>query len=307
MDFYKELLKLNDEEIDILVDYRVECLENDKEVDYIGYNAENNFIKHDVVENNNERSYSLDMRCFHGGFIPKNTKVIYGMIYSFDGKVSNEGNYYYIDSHKYIKDFCKYIKNYDIANEYELLDYILDYLKEYFGSIEKISREDMFKLIRDENNHNYNLINEHSLSQFKGKGNALCSEYSIMAQNILSFFGITSYLVIGKIKTGDFDEEAHAFNLISINNNDYLIDFSNYVRVLDINFKYLGKSPFIGRIDILDQEFVDALINEEEVLEFDDYNYLVIGDTLAKISFDRKRKYYIDGQLDFGKTKKKCK
>lgn len=306
MNFYKELLKLNDEEIDILVDYRIDYLEQDKDVEYIGYNAENNFIKHNVVENDNEKSYSLDMRCFYAGFIPKNTKVIYGMIYGQDGNVSNEGNYYYIDSHKYIKDFCKYIKDYDIENEYELFDYILDYLKDYFGSIEKISREDMFKLIKDENNRNYNLTNEHGLSQFKGKGNALCTEYSIMAQNLLSFFGITSYLVIGKIKTGDYDEEAHAFNLISVNNKDYLIDFSNYVRVLDEKFKCLGKSPFMGELDVIDQEFVDALVNEEEVLEFDDYNYLVIGNTLAKISFDRKRRYFIDGQLEFGKTKKKC-
>lgn len=307
MDFYKELIKLNDKEIDELVDYRIEWLEQDKDVNYIGYNAENNFVKHDVIENNNERSYNLTMRCFHVGFIPKNTKIIYGMIYSYDGNISNEGNYYYIDSHKYIKDFCKYIKDYDIDNEYELFNYILDFLRDYFGSIEKISRDDMFKLIKDDNNRNYDLINEHCLSQFKGKGNALCTEYSIMAQNLLSVFGITSYLVIGKIKTGDNEEDAHAFNLISVNDNDYLIDFSNYVRVLDVNFEYLGESPFIGKLDVIDQEFVDAFINEEEVLEFDDYNYLVVGNSLAKISFDRKRRYFIDGQLDFGKIKKKCK
>lgn len=307
MNFYEELLKLNDDEIDILVDYRTKHLEKDKDISYLGYNAENNFVRHEVVENNSEKSYSLDMRCFYAGFIPKNTKVIYGMIYNRDGDVSNDGNYYFIDNHDYIKDFCKYIKDYEVTNEYELFDFILEYLKNYFGSIEKISREDMFKLIKDENGRNYDLVNEHKLSQFKGKGNALCTEYSIMAQNLMAVFGITSYLVIGKVKTGDYDEEAHAFNLISLADKDYLIDFSNYVRVLDTDFKYLGKTPFIGELDVLDQEFVNAFVNEEEVLEFEDYNYLIVGNTLAKISFDRKRNYFIDGQLELDKPKKKCK
>ena len=308
MNFYNELLKLDNKDIDTLVDYRIEYLERNKERSYIGYNAENNFINHKVEIKNNERAYSLEVRCFHSGFIPKDTKVVYGMVYDGNGNISNDGCYYYIDNHDYIKDFCKYIKQFYVSNEYELFDYILDFLKGYFGCIEKISREDMFKLIKNDQGHNFDLTKEHGLSQFKGKGNALCTEYSVMAQNILSVFGITSYLTIGKIKTGDKEAESHAFNLISLpHDKDILVDFSNYVKIYDLDFEYLGDSPFIGNVGLIDQEFVNRLVNDEEVLEFEDYSYLIVGDTLAKISYDRNRSYFIDGEIYYGHSKKKCK
>ena len=205
MDFYNELINLSDFEIDYLVEQRVKYLDDGKtsENDFIGYKADNNTIKKEVETTESGRSYGIEMRCFHSGYIKENTKIIYGMIYDGDGNISNDGNYYYIDNHDYIKDFCKYISKIEISNEYELFEYLLDFLKEYFGFFEQIGRSEMFKLLVDNYGKNINPINEHGLSWFKGKGNALCTEYSIMAQNILSFFGIDSFLVIGTIKTGD--------------------------------------------------------------------------------------------------------
>lgn len=314
MDFYNELINLSDFEIDYLVEQRVKYLDDGKtsENDFIGYKADNNTIKKEVETTESGRSYGIEMRCFHSGYIKENTKIIYGMIYDGDGNISNDGNYYYIDNHDYIKDFCKYISKIEISNEYELFEYLLDFLKEYFGYFEQIGRSEMFKLLVDNYGRNINPINEHGLSWFKGKGNALCTEYSIMAQNILSFFGIDSFLVIGTIKTGDEKSSGHAYNLVKIydgegDEKNLLVDFCNHVNTYDTRFRLIAPSPFIEQLDYIDQEFVNRLVNNEMHLIFEDYNYMVIGNTLAKISYERNRDYYISGDIYYGIDVKKCK
>lgn len=314
MDFYNELINLSDNEIDCLVEKIVNELDDGKttEDDFIGYKADNNIIKQEIKYSKSGKRYDVVMRCFVSGYIKENTKIIYGMSYDADGNISNNGNYYYIDNHEYIKDFCKYISRIEISNEYELFEYLLDFLKEYFGYFKKINRNEMFKLIVDNYGRNMTPINEHGLSWFKGKGNAMCTEYSIMVQNILTTFGIESYLVIGTIKTGSEKAVGHAYNLLSIydeeeNEKNLLIDFCNHVNAYDTNFKLIAPSPFIEELECIDQEFINKLINAEKHLIFDDYNYMIVGNTLAKIYYDRNRDYYISGDIYYRPNVKKCK
>ena len=314
MDFYNELINLSDNEIDTLVEERINELDdrNTTEDDFIGYEADNNIIKKEIKYNESGKSYGIDMKCFYSGYIKENTKIVYGMIYDGEGNISNNGSYYYIDTHEYINDFCKYISKIEVSNEYELFEYLIDFLKEYFGYFEKISRNEMFKLIVDNYGRNITPINEHGLSWFKGKGNALCTEYSIMAQNILNVFGIESYLVIGTIKTGNGKPEGHAYNLLKIFNEaghekNLLIDFCNHVNTYDINFKLIAPSPFIEELQYLDQEFINELVNNRKHLIFGDYNYMIVGNTLTKLSYDRNRDYYISGDIYYGPNVKKCK
>ena len=291
MDFYNELINLSDNEIDCLVEKIVNELDDGKttEDDFIGYKADNNIIKQEIKYSKSGKRYDVVMRCFVSGYIKENTKIIYGMSYDADGNISNNGNYYYIDNHEYIKDFCKYISRIEISNEYE-----------------------MFKLIVDNYGRNMTPINEHGLSWFKGKGNAMCTEYSIMVQNILTTFGIESYLVIGTIKTGSEKAVGHAYNLLSIydeeeNEKNLLIDFCNHVNAYDTNFKLIAPSPFIEELEYFDQEFVNELVNNRKHLIFEDYNYMVVGNTLAKIYYDRNRDYYISGDIYYRPNVKKCK
>lgn len=301
MDFYNELKKLSDEDITKLVEYRIKYLEDiatlENARDYVGYNIDHRFSKHELENNGGTNKFDLDMVCFYPGYIKEGVKVIYGIFYDTSGNASNNGHYYYIDTHDYITEFCKMIVKEDIVNEQELFQCILEYLKNYYGYFEKIDRGEMFKLLRDNNDNNIGPKNEHGLSWFKGMGNALCTEYSIMAQNILSVFGINSYLVIGEEKVGKGAGEGHAFNLLSLDDNDILIDFSNYVKIYDIDFSLLGIVPFIGEIDELNQDFVDRFLGDEKHLVFEDYNYLVIGDVVAKIAYDRNRDYYFSSEV----------
>lgn len=313
MKFYNELLKLSDEEIEKFIKYGIEYLEEKTSAkDYIGYNIEDNYKKVELKTKDNIRKFDICARCFVPGYIKNGTKIVYGISYDNEGNVGNNGSYYYLDTHDYIIDFCKYIKNYEVDNIYDLLDFILEFLMNYYGTFEKMSRDSMFKMLVDNKGKNIKPMNEHGLSWFKGKGNALCTEYSIMAQNILSVFGIQTYLLIGKEKGENDKPGEHAFNIIVDNDSEssksMLIDFSNYVKIYDYNFEVLGYSPFIGNIDNLDQDFVDSFLNYEKILEFNEHFYYVINDRILKMAVEQKRQYYVDNEIGLDhKTISNCK
>ncbi len=89
-----------------------------------------------------EKTISLQfmVRCFYNQFLPKNMKVVYGLRWdSLSGKASNRGNYYYMNDQEYLYDFCKFIKDKEIVDEYgysilgdTLLKFSYDRTREYF-------------------------------------------------------------------------------------------------------------------------------------------------------------------------------
>ena len=312
MNFYRELLKIKDEKLEEFVKERI----TNKEIESTLYNEDDNIIGYCLNHNpkisavtemdeNNDEIFSVDINCFHSGFIKLGTKIVYGMAYDYNGICSNDGRYYYIDDESYIYDFCKMIKNKEIINEYELMDYILEFIRNYFGYeyLQKLDREEMFTMLKNKYNNYYDPINEHGLSWFKGKGNALCSEYSILAQNILTIFGIDSYLIIGREKTGNDNGESHAFNIIDFIEEETdeeiasIVDFSNFVNVYNINFEKCGESPFIAKIKNFDEDFVQELINNEKHLCVEDFAYIIINNNLIHLVYDRNRDYYIANEL----------
>ena len=313
MDFYQELIKLSEEERDSYLEKRLQSFQE--------MNQDNNrIVGYHVGE---QRSYCLDedenicmnVRCFHDGFIPENTKIVYGAFFTPDGKVTNKGNYYYMNDSSYIIDFCHFLMDHPIDDEYDLFDAIHIFLRQYFGMIKECDREDMFRLILDEKGEYLTPGQEHSIDWFQGRGNAMCSEFAVMAQNILAFFGFESYVLIGQEQTGNGKDESHAFNIVSFYEDedsprtDLLLDFSSFVNVYDIDFHKIGEAPFIGFLYDLDEELFHKILFEEEHLIFEDYNYYFLGDRMCQIAFDRNRDYYIGNsiQADHVSTKKKKK
>ena len=310
MHFYEEIQNLTEEELKTKVKKRIQSLEkkakkNNPGYNVLGYHVDYNPEYHELITGEDDsRSIELDLRCFYNNYIWKGTKMVYGMFYNTEGKAGNQGSYYYIDDDSYIYDFCKFIQDKDIINEYELFDYMLEFLRDYFGHIKQIDRNEMFQMIFKDETSYYPAIHEHSIKDFKGKGNAMCSEFAVMAQNLLRFFGFESYLVIGNEGVTGHRPESHAFNLITFKEEESgervnaVIDFSNYVSVFDINFHKIGESPFIGHLDILDEELVKRLVNGEEHLVFEDYSYFIVNETLAKLGYDRQRDYYISNHIE---------
>ena len=302
MDFYYLLKTVDPSEMDTYIDARIDDLENKtfSQKSIIGYYADEN-PKHclDLEENKG----AIKARCLHRGYIKKGSKVVYGLFISTDGTVENDGNYYYLNDDQYIYDFCHFIKDFEITDEFDLFDKILLFLRNYFGKIKKIDRDEMLPVFYDTDGNRLPLKREHDLNWFKNQGSAMCTEFTVMAQNILSVLGIDSYVIIGAQKVGREDVESHAFNFVSIpetdemEGTDLLLDFSGFVNVYDVKRKKVGESPFIGYIDSFDDDFLNRFIYEEEPLIYQDYNYARVGDTTLQVLFDRDREYYCSNQL----------
>ena len=306
MDFYYVLKTMNPKEMDDFIKKRISKLErdsiNDKPI--LGYYADEN-PRHCLDLENNKGAVTA--RCLHRGYIKKGTKVVYGLFIGTDGNVENDGNYYFLNDDKYIYDFCHFIKQFEIYDEFDLFNKILEFIRNYFGKLKKIDRDEMLHIFYDSNGKRLPLRKEHDLNWFKNQGSAMCTEYTVMAQNILSFLGIDSYTIIGAQKVGKEDVESHAFNFVSLPEiedeegevlkADLLIDFSGFCNIYNVKREKIGEAPFIGYIDDFDDNFIHRFIYEEEPLIYQDYNYEKVGNTTLQVLFGRDREYYCTNEL----------
>ena len=307
MYFYDMIKDMSDEEIEKHLSYEIRDLEsisklNNNGSDTIGYVLSYNPSMFNIPLNETEMKVPIQVRCFYGGYVPKGMKVVYGFSVDKNCAVSNSGMYYMIDDDSYIYDFCKYIRDQEVYNEVDFFDHVLAFLENYFGNDKRHSRDEMFKMILKSNKTYYDPIKEHKFSDFRGKGNAMCTEYAIMANNILSVFGYDSYVVIGQEKDEKTGLELHAFNFISYTNENYeresaLIDFANSVSVFDHKFNKICNSPYIMHLDKFDNEFVDDFICNELHLVNKDYYYVVIGNSLMQLVTDKNRDYYVSSKI----------
>jgi len=305
MRFLREIQGLDEEHLRKKVSSKIKRLEaqslkENPDYQVLGYQVEDIPQLYQLERTGNESYISLTMRCFYNNFIPKNTKIVFGLVYNRLGRAGSFGKSYYLDDQEYLYDFCKYIQEIDIEDEVELFGYIRDFLKKYFGYFQVLDRDQMLTMLMDINGNPFPINNTHSIKNFKGKGNALCSEYAVMAQNILRLFGFESYLVLGTEKVNDNNPEGHAYNLITYKDSETkttrhaVLDFMNPVSVYDHDYHKIGEEPFIGYIDKLDEEVVNELIHGDKHLVFDDYGYCIFGNSLLKLGFNRTRNYYVD-------------
>ncbi len=305
MYYYQEIEELTEEELKKYVQERIKDLELDskvwnKGIETIGYNLDYNPIS----QLNDQKELFIDIRNVYGGYIPKGMRIVYGLSYNYDqdGLVGNDGKYYYIDTDDYIYEFCSWIKDKGIINEFELFYYLQDFIKQYFGLIPDISREEMFSLLYKDEKTYFPPVKEHGLSWFKKKGNAMCTEYAVIAQNILSFFDIESYIMIGKEKIDSTPSENHAFNIISYTENETgeeysaIIDFATPVAIYNPKFEYIGEFPFLGPIEELTEDFITDLNNEGK-LEFQEYCYLSLANDIIELAYPKKRIYFVTHEL----------
>ncbi len=316
MDFLEYIKTLNDEELEIAIKDKIDFLEEisydlNEGTDTIGYEIGYNPSIYDLI--NNSKYTEMIVTNIYKGYIKRGMRLVYGRAEDYYGVNSNNGRYYYIDDDNYILDFCKYIKGKEVAAEFDLFRNIFSFMKDYFKySYDNISREDMFKMIYSSNILCYPPINEHGFSWFKGKGNARCSERSLVAENILSIFGFESYMVIGREFDSDEVETPHAFNFIKYKEKDTneelsaLIDFSLYSSVFDINGEEVEKVPYIGFLNRLDDRLFEEMLYEDLHLGFEECEYLRINNNdMLLITPKKHREYYIDGVgLDDSKVKK---
>ena len=291
MSILETIYNLNDIELEKYVRNRINELE-DKSMSskeyrsYIGFNLDIN-PKNSIYEENNNVVFVNNKADY---YIPLYTKMVYGMHGNY-GYISSAGDYYYIDDDNYILEFIKVIRKYGILDDRDLFDKVLWYLEDLFGKYEFICREDMNRLILQDDTNYYKLSKEHKLSNFYSKGNALCTEYSLVAHNILSFLGYNSIFVIGLNA-----QMNHAFNFVSYNdmvtNNkkNILIDFSMPVYSMYTNYDRDCTNPYIYE---LSEDIHDVLLNlsNGESLICDGYFLMYFDNLSLKFNYVEERNY----------------
>ena len=303
MDFYNEIKNLSDEELERVVRIRINQLEREskkknKDIDTIGYDVGYNPVLYDI--NNPGVLPPLKTIYVYDGYIPKNIRMVYGTTPEvYETSYSNIGCYYYVDDDSYILDFLKYIKNKSVENEYEMFSYILYFSMNYFCKIEKINRYDMFKLINTKEGTFFDPINEHKFSSYKGKGNAMCTEIALLANNLLNFLGLDTSIVFGTISGDDIEPGYHAFNLIEYEETETkekiiaIIDFASHTKVIDEKHNINGYVPFIGEIKIEEDKLNEYLEENNNSFEFEEYGYMRVGNEVLYITNKNNRQYSI--------------
>jgi len=221
-------------------------------------------------------------------FIPHNVKIVYGFEIE-DGKLfENGGYYYYIDDDRYLKDFINYIKDKKIESDFEFISYVHDFLKDYFSDITNLSdknREKRHQALKNKSDRFIEPI-KHSNSIFYKSNSALCTEYSTMALNILSFFGYTGLSIFGSIGF-DGKYSAHAYNIINLSGKNHLIDFSCAVEIYDIYGNKCGEQPYAYE---LGEEEINKIINSEKI-DCADYFVMCGNDSDIIYTEDTTRTY----------------
>ncbi len=304
MEVLREIQKLSDEEVEEYCKERIQLLEDyygkyrDRSLGYdIDYNSPILYLK--------ESDYTtLESKCFYGGYIPLGTKIIFGFVWN-GSNYTNAGLYYYLDDASYILEFVKFVREKEINNEYELFDCIFDFLNHYFDLTEikkkdYIDRDNMCKLISKTSTSYYAPVKEHSIKMFKGKGNALCTEKSIIAQNILSFLNFESYVVIGLVDNDGKGGSEHAFNLITYIDSttgerlNSLIDFSLCINRIDINHRITRQEPYMIDLDSLDDNYAKEFLSGNSKIEGEKYGFLDLEKLSLYLRGDSIIKYYIE-------------
>lgn len=308
MKIMRKIEKLKDEELKQFVVNRINLLERKQKKknisDTIGYLLDYNAASFDLLDFTDD-VLQVQMICKFDGYIPLKTKIVYGMIYDPKSKIaSNGGNFYYLDDDKYILNFCKYSKDKEVFDEFELFDCILEFCQKYFGVIEILKKEEMIKLIYKNDRAFFDPINVPKFSLFKGKGNNLCSEIGVMVQNILSFLGFNISLIIGTLKLDDENMEAHAFNMLDFKHSktkedlSILLDIASPVYVVDMNYEKIGVAPYVHYLDKCKNEiFKDLIIGNSSEIKCTNHSYMYTLQNVLKLDWECYRHYSIGTTL----------
>lgn len=293
MNFLNCIKNISDDKLKIIIKERIQELENDS--DY--YNSNANYIGFNLDYNNhldlNNENNCIHTRYLHSSYIKKGTKIVYGYTTYSSNLSNNQGLYYYVDIDDYLYDFCKYIKENEVNDEYDFFDYMYFFIIDYFKQNELVSRDVMHRLIYKNEMSFYKPIKEHKLSDFKENRNAMCSEVSILVQNILSLFGYKSYYVFGTIDKKDVVEN-HAFNILEDDDKVYLLDFSIPVNNYNYDATLIQTSPYVEEISTY--EYLNLLSCKS--VSFNDYEYILLNEIYLRNDIDDKREYTIFNKIN---------
>ena len=261
MDLLEKVLNCNEEEVDDIVKSSIEScntLSDKKEI--LGFTG---------LGNTNE---------IHKGFINLDTRIKYA---------SQNIEDYSMKTTDYFYEFAHFIRNNNIDNIKKLIYNLEYFINNYFGYPQEGSREEVFNYEAMKNSKTddefFTAIENNQIGDLKGKGVALCTEKSALAEQILSMYGIESYYTIGCVEN-EKEEVPHCYNIVKRKNDYAILDYSLPVTFYKTDKKSKSYIPFIGTMT--NEEFIN-FINGDMSKEYSDY-YIKDG---KKVQRDNTRTY----------------
>ena len=271
------------------IKYKTQLSRKQNTQKFIGFDIDSNLNHKNVSIENPTMNFEFKYNPCFIGYIPKDIKIVYGRFIDEDYNVGSKGYYYYMDNNEYLYDFINFIKGKDIESNQHLVFLAYFFINNYFGYIETLSREDLHKLIFKKDGKYFDPIKEHSILDFKQKACAMCSEYSALVQNILSFFNYETTLIIGETN----NDIIHAFNIAIIENAYYIIDFAYGIDLYNALDKNQITMPYIMRLDGFNNDVFKSFMDEEKMLETDNCFASIINDHYYSFPTNDKRQYKI--------------
>ncbi len=233
------------------------------------------------------------------GFIPKGMKIVYGRFYDEKYKTSShKGCYYYLDDESYIYEFFEFLKDKDISCDFDLIIEVDHFIKKKFLKIiNSKDRNDVNKLMYKDDDFYLRPVKEHSIKDFYNNGSAMCSEISVVAENLLSCFGLEVICM---------QDKEHMYNIYASHEDDeadiYILDYSNWVGCYDHNFKLVNTMPFFKKIDNCTAHDIDMVVNEGKRISLQDYFLYSINGSIYEVVTKDVRDYGVDFALEEEKS-----
>ncbi len=292
----KELQDLSESAIEV---YTKVAYKENGYVGYIGTKLDINPIANHIADKSFEFDKYYSAITMWNGYVPLGTKIVYGRFYDEKFKTSShKGCYYYLDDDSYILEFFYYLKDKDISSEYDLIIEVDNFIKKKFcKNINAKERDELNKLIYKNNDLFFRPCKEHSIKDFYNNGSAMCSEISIVAENLLSVLGL---------EVINMQDREHAFNIfVSHDEEDtgiYILDYSNWVGCYNYKYELIDTLPFFKKIENCDSDYIDKVVNEGKRIIMNDYYLYCINGTMYEITTTNKRNYGVDFAIEKEKS-----
>ena len=143
----------------------------------------------------------------------------------------------------------------------------------------------------------YKPTNEHSITDFKGKNSAQCSEYAAMLQNILSVFGYETVYIHGELDEGEEKNVSHAFNLAVMDNTYSIVDIAIPTNCYDHNNRIKRRYPYLYEMDNFDENDLENFLSGETDVYLNDLESHIINNECYSFCKVKKRVYRTDQMI----------
>ena len=130
-----------------------------------------------------------------------------------------------------------------------------------------------------------------SIKDFYGNGSAQCTEYALIANNLLSLFDVQVLYM---------NDKNHAYNIL-INYEDdgktyesYILDYSYCVSVVNEKNICIGRFPFFKKIENGTKEYINKVVNYGERIHIEDFFILSINGRMFECTTGKERDYGLE-------------